>query len=267
VRSSQALCISVFGTIAESPHRKKVMQEILGAAGVVLRPEGSPRLCCEVRERREVLNEIGGSNATCPDVLVDWPGVVLTIESKFTEHLGPCGQIDARRPSGKLVIKARACSGNHETGSDLRTGTDAACRLTVSENEGHRGYRSPRRYWEVASRLFRPEIVEPPRSPCPFADGKYQLMRNLCFAAALAQNGLPHRGFAFLLAYAGAAPSATESASDFEAFRTMLLPTVAQCVGAITYEKLSDVLRTHHHEELATWLDERLKAGVEGRST
>jgi hypothetical protein len=30
-------------------------------------------------------------------------------------------------------------------------------------------------------------VLAPPRFPCRFADGKYQLMRNLCFAAALAK--------------------------------------------------------------------------------
>lgn len=165
--SSQALCVSVFGTIAESAHPAALMQHIVDAAGVALRPDGEPRLCCEVRERRDVLNEIGGRNATCPDVLVEWPQLVLTIESKFTEHLGPCGQIQLLRPGGKRAIKAGACSGNHEEGSDLRTETDAACRLTDAENEGRRGYRSPRRSWEVGSRLFRPEVMEPPRSPCP----------------------------------------------------------------------------------------------------
>jgi hypothetical protein len=253
------LCISVFGTIAESPRRAELMQQILGEADIDLRPAGDPKLCCEVRGRRDVRNEIGGSNATCPDVLVNWPGLVLTIESKFTEHLSPCGQVDLRRRGGRVFIGPKKCSGNHEVGSDLRTKTEAACRLTIPENEGGRGYRSPRRYWEVGQRLFRPEVLQPPRSPCPFADGKYQLMRNLCFAAALAEQSSPQRDFAFLLAHVGAAAAAAESIADFAEFQAMLLPKVALRVGAITYKQILEVLCANGEDELAEWLDGRLR--------
>ncbi|MFN2469718.1 MAG: hypothetical protein ABR583_01785 [Gaiellaceae bacterium] len=156
VWASQALCISVFGTIAESSNRGELMRRILAAARIGVDPAGEPDLRCEVRGRRDVLNEFGGANATCPDVLVEWPTLTLTIESKFTEHLGPCGQIALRRGKSGTTIVAKKCSGDHETGSDLGTKTAAACRLTVPENEGRRGYRSPRRYWEVAGSLFRP---------------------------------------------------------------------------------------------------------------
>jgi hypothetical protein len=64
--SSQALCVSVFGAIGDSPARADLMQQILTAAGVSVQPKGDPELRCEVRGRRDVLNEIGGSNATCP---------------------------------------------------------------------------------------------------------------------------------------------------------------------------------------------------------
>jgi hypothetical protein len=260
--SSQALCISVFGAIAESPARAELMQQTLTAAGVSVQPEGDPELLCEVRGRRDVLNEIGGSNATCPDVLVEWPSLTLTIESKFTEHLSPCGQIDLRQRQGRTEIRPKKCSGNHELGSDLRTRTDAACRLTVPENEGRRGYRSERWYWKVGAGLFRQDVLAPPRSPCPFADGKYQLMRNLCFAAALAAKHSSRHDFAFVLAYVGQAKSASGSEADFAAFHEMLLPEAAARTGAITYEKIAAMLKENGQGELAEWVDERLRAGV-----
>lgn len=267
VWASQALCISVFGTIAECPNRGELMREILNAAGVRVAAQGEPELHCEVRGRRDVLNEIGGSNATCPDVLVEWPKLVLTIESKFTEHLGPCGQINLRRSKRETRIEAKKCSGNHEIGSDLQTNAQAACRLEVAENEGRRGYRSPRRYWQVSAGLFRPEVIEPPRSPCPFADGKYQLMRNLCFSAALAEQHSVKDGYAFVFAYAAGAKTAAESASDFEAFHEMLLPDVVPHVGSITYERIAGILRTSGETELANWLETRLEAGVAARAS
>lgn len=259
--SSQALCVSVFGTIAERPSRRELMSQILREARVELRADDEPTLECEVRGRRDLLNEYGGSNPTCPDVLVRWPTAVLTIESKFTEHLGPCGQIELSRRQGRRKIRPGACSGNHGEGSDLRTQTTAACRLTVPENEGRRGHRSPRRYWEVGSMVFRREVVALPSSPCPFADGKYQLMRNLCFAAALAEaEGLPR--FGLLLAHVGAAPSARDSAEEYREFRDLLLPAMMSRVGAITYERIGEILRCSGETELADWLDVRLAAGL-----
>ena len=264
--SSQALCISVFGAIAESPDRSRIMQRILAAARVELRPAGEPELRCEVRGQRDVLNEIGGSNATCPDVLVEWPQATLTIESKFTEHLGACGQIDLRRARGRTEIRPKKCSGNHASGSDLQTKTNAACRLTVPENEGRRGYRSERWYWNVGARLFREDVLAPPHSPCPFADGKYQLMRNLCFAAALAEQHSPGADYAFVLAYVGQAKSAAESEADFGAFYEMLLPEASTRTGAITYETIATVLEENKQTGLAEWIDDRIRAGVAARA-
>lgn len=238
------------------------MQRIISAAGIEIDTAGVPELCCEVRGHRQVLNEIGGANPTCPDVLAEWPELVLVIESKFTEHLGHCGQIELRRRGGRVEIKPRACTGNHTPGSDIRTENTAACRLTIAENEGRRGYRSPRRYWEVGARLFKPEIIAPPRSPCPFAAGSYQLMRNLCFAAAMAQEKKPHKGYAFVLAFVASAPGSAETEADFAAFRAMLLPNAASRVGAISHEAIADVLRTHREGELADWIDQRVGEGL-----
>src|SRR6266542_1760358 len=89
--SSQAICI-VFGAVAESDRRDALVHDILTSAGVRLETTGEATLKCEVRGRRDVLNEHGGSNPTCPDVLITWADAVMTVESKFTEHLGTCGQ-------------------------------------------------------------------------------------------------------------------------------------------------------------------------------
>ncbi|MFN2469717.1 MAG: hypothetical protein ABR583_01780 [Gaiellaceae bacterium] len=91
-------------------------------------------------------------------------------------------------------------------------------------------------------------------------------MRNLCFAAALSEQRRPHHEFAFLLAYAGCATTADESAAEFEAFREMLLPRVVRRVGSITYETVADVIRTAGEIELSEWLETRLEAGVVSRA-
>jgi hypothetical protein len=263
IYSSQALCISVFGTIATSDRRAMIVDDILATAGIDLKTKGDTELKCEMRDRRDVLNEYGGSNPTCPDVVIDWSDAVMTVESKFTEHLGTCGQIKAqkiKRPDGRKVTRPPACSGNHEIGSDLRTRTAAACRLTIQERT-----RLPRLYWDVGRRLFRPDVLTPPRQPCPFRDRQYQLMRNICFAARLSE--LQRRPtFGFLLVYVAAAPVAHDSEHDFAEFKAMLLPEVARLAGAISYEQIEEIVRRHEQTALADWLGLRIRQGIAARA-
>jgi hypothetical protein len=262
VHSSQALCVSVFGSLASSAKRASFLVDAFEAAGIAPHPVGEPSIECEVRDRRDILNEYGSRNPTCPDVLIRWPGVVLTIESKFTEHLGGCSQARTSRikVNGRYRILPAACTGNHEPGSDLRTGTGAACRLTVPE-----GSRTSRRYWEVGATLFSSAVITGAALPCPFRDGHYQLMRNLCFAAALAEvEGL--HGFAMLLAFVGASPAAIETRSVFAAFQTLLLPEIKPRVGIISYEQLAKIAREHSEYELADWIIERIEKGIASAS-
>lgn len=260
IYSSQALCISAFGAIALSPHGGDIIKAMLDSAGVELGAAGEPEVVCELRGRRDVLNEHGGGNPTCPDVLVSWPDVVLTVESKFTEHLGPCSQVKEIKTRRGVVTRPAACSGDHAVGSDLRTKTDAPCRLTIRE-----GDRTPRLYWEVGEQLFLPDVLAIPRRPCPFRDGHYQLMRNVCFAARLAELERRPR-FGFLLAYAKAARVAGETEQTFAEFRDMLLPHVRPLVGTVTYEEIARIARRSGERELAAWLDDRLPAGVAAKA-
>jgi hypothetical protein len=92
-------------------------------------------------------------------------------------------------------------------------------------------------------------------------------MRNLCFAAALAEEHSAQHSFAFLLAYTGAANNAEDSASDFAAFHNMLVPEVAPHVGSVTYETIADVLRASGETELGDWLDGRINEGLAARAS
>lgn len=261
--SSQALCISVFGAIAESSRRQLLMEAILEAAGMSSPPQSTPELLCEVRGRRDVLHEYGGSNPTCPDVLAEWPDLVLTIESKFTEHLSPCGQVTLRERRGQTTIEPANCSGDYEVGSDLKTKEAVPCRLTVDENAGRRGFRSARLYWDVGAEVFRATAVRPPQRPCPFADRRYQLMRNICFARALASRSEKlARDYGFLLVYVGSAPSSAATRSDFAAFREMLQPAARERSGAIEYEAVASILGAHGETELSAWLATRIPVGL-----
>lgn len=253
--SSQALCISVFGALDGHRRSAEILAKIGAAAGVAL-PDTPPSIVCEDRSHPEVLNEMGGrSIPTSPDVLVSWPSFVLTVESKFREGLGPCGQTKPRRTKSHGV-EPPACTGDHATGSDRKTGTDAACRLTVWD-----GQREPRRYWEVAERLFRPEELAVPRHPCPFSDGRYQLMRNITFASEFARlTGRDH--FAFLVAYVAASPSATHTEALMSTFADMLLPSARARFGLVSYETIAGIAAEHGDVALAEWIAKRIADGL-----
>jgi hypothetical protein len=68
-----------------------------------------------------------------------------------------------------------------------------------------------------------------------------------------------------VLAYVGQAKSAGESEADFGAFYEMLLPVAAALTGAITYETIATIPKENEQNELAEWLDERIRAGVAAR--
>jgi hypothetical protein len=255
IYSSQVLCISVFGALDGHPRGTPILRAIGAAAGIDL-PVDAPSIVCEDRSHPNILNEKGrGSIPTSPDVLVRWPSFVLAVESKFREGLGPCGQT-RRRYTKSRGNEPPACTGDHARGSDRKTGTNAACRLTSWD-----GDREPRRYWEVAGRLFRQEVLAIPKRPCPFADGRYQLMRNLCFAAEFASIET-FSGFSFLLAYVGGSPSAGHTRELAREFRQMLLPDVRSRFGTVTYEQIAEIAATQGETKLGQWISTRLRAGL-----
>lgn len=266
--SSQALCVSVLETVAaRSPGvRDQLVAALVQAAGLPAPSLGGTAMEAEVRAHRELLNELGAGTPTALDGLVTWDRGVVTIESKFTEPaFESCGQIKSWRlkpgdPRFDPADPKRGfpnCSGEHAHGSDHKPSTaylDAACRLTVAD-----GRRSPRRYWDVAPLLFRPEVTAVPRSPCPFASSNYQLMRNIAFAHQwAARDGLPYYGFLVLIVEAS--PDAETLRDQFARFRLLLREHVAARVGLLTYEEAVPILAHHGETELAAWVAARIAA-------
>jgi len=245
--SSQALCVSVWGTIASLRRRGRILDDVFAAAGFAQPKLSQAQITCEVRDQGALLNELGArSTATCLDALLTWPLGVMAIESKFTEReFGACSQ-----------PRNGWCSGEHAPGSDLKHGTSAPCRLTTYDGE-----RTPRLYWTVGEQLFRADVLAAPRSPCPFAGPSFQLMRNLAFAAAAAgRRRLPW--FGFLVSYVAAAPGAPKLLSEVATFRALLRDDVQSRVQAVSYEQIAEVLRHRGERELASDIDRRLEAGL-----
>jgi hypothetical protein len=266
--SSQALCVSLLETVAARPPgvRDQLLAALVQAAGLPAPSLGDAAVEAEVRGHRELLNELGAGTPTALDGLVTWDRGVVTIESKFTEPtFESCGQIKRLRvkpgdPRFDPADPKRAfanCIGEHGRGSDHKPTTahlDAACRLTIAD-----GRRTPRRYWDVAPSLFRPEVTAVPTSPCPFASSNYQLMRNIAFAHEwAARERLPYYGFVVLIV--DASPNAKTLRDQFARFRRLLRDEVAARVGLLTYEDAVPILAHHREAELAGWVAARIAA-------
>jgi hypothetical protein len=88
-KSSQALCVSVWGTVAAHPNRTAFVNEVFAAAGLDLGAVTAPRIRCEAGADgglAHLLNETGGNaTATCVDAMVEWSGGTVCVESKLTE--------------------------------------------------------------------------------------------------------------------------------------------------------------------------------------
>lgn len=272
--SSQALCVSVWGTLAAHRQRARIVSEVFEAAGLDLGPLRGPSIRCEAGaggELATLLNETGGNaTPTCVDALVEWAGGVVAVESKFTEpSFGACGQTQPRtdRPPGAkgTVLKlAAACSGRYGTGSDQKTGTRAPCRLQTWD-----GDRAPRLYWQIAWEAFAPEVLVPDGRPCPFAEPAFQLMRNLLLARAKAS---PHarridraqapivaqREWGLLVAHVEGHPNAAAHRREVEEFRDLLLDDVRRRVGIVSYEQIVPILREHRLDGLADDVERRI---------
>lgn len=264
--SSQALCVSVFETIARRPEpvRDAILTDALTHAGITADDLKAAQVETEVREHRAVLNEIGGGTPTALDGLISWQSGVVSIESKFTEQeFGGCSQVrpskvspaDPRFDPTDATKRLANCTGRHEVGSDLKPATQplqAACRLTVQDRN-----RRPRMYWELAPELFQPSVTALGQT-CPFRGDSYQLMRNMSFAYKWSRDEkLPH--FAFLVMLVDAAPAAEAMRLVVEKFRAMLLPQRRSHLGVLSYEALADVLDGQHGEHaLAHWIRGRI---------
>ncbi len=175
LHSSQAFCLSVWGTFA-AERGGRVRSEVAALAG----DQGFSAEIDAARGRFEItfedvdrqrLNE--NSAPTNLDALLRFRGLAVAVESKLTESFGSCSQ------AGKTPKK---CSGVFGPGSDLKTRTNAACRLDLPD-----GRRSARAYWDVMRRLSKDDAY-PTGQPCAFAGPAYQVMRVI---ASAAQAGYP----------------------------------------------------------------------------
>ena len=155
LNSSQAFCISVWGTFAAPNGNavRSIVANLLQDTGFLDAVISTPvafELTLENVDR-DRLNEHPSNmgNATNLDALLRFPRLTVVVESKLTETFGSCSQ-----PPWQ-------CSGTYGRGSDLKTHTDAPCRLAVPD-----GRRAARTYWNVMRRLSDDDAYIQGQ-PCP----------------------------------------------------------------------------------------------------
>lgn len=227
--SSQVFCVSAFGTLRQLPVRDQVIGRMLGTQE--LPTSDDPAWSIELEaERPDLLSEHGRVQPSSIDALLQSRRAVHCLESKFLR--------DAVAGFGGCSQPKQQCAGFYGPGSDLKTKTNAWCRLEVWD-----GDRSPRSYWSLGRAYFRDSVYTKQSSgeTCPFDGPNYQLMRNFLFAAALAQRkGLPSFGVVAIVP----AKKSGKLERQIESFRTTILqPAYATYIRLVTYERLIELLR------------------------
>jgi hypothetical protein len=190
-RSSQGLCVSVWGTLANDRRRTKILDAIFGLAGVRLAKVSAPRITGEAvptaaLPRYSMREE--GTPRRHVSTLSSSGREVSSVSRANSRSQRSANAAKLRRGLTTLPVhrsKKSRCP-QHVTaamarGSDRKTLSNAPCRLQVWD-----GDRAPRLYWQIGWDIFRPEVLRPDGRPCPFAGPSFQLMRNLALACAAA---------------------------------------------------------------------------------
>ena len=218
--SSQALCISVSGTIAAEGTRavRAIIGDLVSDPELQATLSTIPLVTLECVDR-SVLDEHGGTPTTI-DAFLEWPNLLAVVESKLGEPLGKCGMVPKK------------CDGGYGTGAAIATRTDVGCRLAVADAR-----RGARRYWDVMERI---SIAGSYRrgEQCAFAGKEFQAMRNIAFAAEAGCRA--SRDWRAVFAFSRTIHPDTDT--SVEAVVTRLQPEHRRRVLRLDYDELRDRL-------------------------
>jgi len=256
-RSSQALAVSVFGTVAVHPSRQVLIDEALRLMfGWDPQNDGEWRVNLERTLPTSLLHE---PRPTQADVLLESETGVVLLECKFTEVGG--GSCSQTKPlsSGKHKGLIQ-CDGNYRQQTNPVNGKTARCALFAKDIH----------YWKYIPRYFDLG-KDKDYDPCPFAGSAYQYMRNVLAAAQLArQKGKPKEGqraaFGLIYVEGGAFSMANEVAdpqSEWGQFAARLRSDAPVAVQAVSYQRLLKAWCQCFPEDeslagLAEWFAERV---------
>jgi len=254
-RSSQAFCLSAFGTLRSIGARDGILEQLFRHALPTFPSRSRPRRWSIIPEAEnpELMSEHGNMQATSIDALCLSSDEVVCIESKFAT--------DAAHGFGGCSQFPKKCAGFRGPGSDIAKRTGAWCRLESWENE-----RSPRAYWNLGKSWFRPEIFREQTidSACALRGSHYQLMRNFLFAAATAERDKKSHFFVLTI---GPRRFAAKLVEQVQAFRSeILLPEFHKQIAFVEYEDYVQILGRGDNadaKELAEFLRGRIQNVVE----
>lgn len=249
-RSSQVFCLSAFGTLRSVSAKDRILEALIRHALPGFPARSRPRQWSILPEAEspELLSEFGTQQATSIDALCLSSDEVVCIESKFAT--------DAEHGFGGCSQFPKACAGFRGPGSDIARQTDAWCRL-----ENWEGRRSPRAYWSLGKRWFRPEVFnrQTASDVCALLGANYQLMRNFLFAASIAERDGKSRFGVLAIGPRRFAPLLAEQVAAFR--RDILLPEFQDLIAFVDYEAYADILdaaNDHDAAQLAEFLRERI---------
>lgn len=250
--SSQALAVSVFGTLAVHPLQNDLIDETLGLvfgwndAGVDWRVDLEWTLASSL---------LGERTPTAVDVLLHSKRQAVLLECKFTEPGGgPCSQpkpLSSGRHKGLIQ-----CDGNYREQVNPINNKAARCALSA------KGIR----YWQFIPAYFDLDSGRD-YEPCPFAGPAYQYMRNVIAAGQWARRKKMDRvAFALIYAAGNSYPVSNEAAdtqSEWAKFVASLRSDSSVVVQAISYQRLLEIwCRSHPDDrvlaELDRWVTERI---------
>ena len=158
VQSSQALMLDVFGFLVNSKYKDEIVNTIFHEN------DRNWKIIFEYTDS-SLLNE---SRSSQIDVLITGKNTNLIIECKYTENDGGyCSQT-------KKIKEIIQCNGNYEIQVNQKNNKTSKCALSA------KGIK----YWDFISKTYNIN-VNIDLKPCPFKNGNYQWMRNICFSKAL----------------------------------------------------------------------------------
>ena len=235
IRSSQVFCLSAFGSLRRYKEKDEIINTLFGSCFKDMAPE---KWIIEPEANdRKLLGE-SGNQPTSIDMLFTSKESVICMESKYIE--------DAKSGFGGCSQYKKDCNGFYGPGSDAKCGTHAWCRL-----ENWDGKRSPRLYWSLGKRYFQPEVfnMQTQGETCPFSGPYYQLMRNVLFAATLAEvKSRPYWGVVAICPEKNAF-SLTRQVNSFK--EKILLPEFHNRMKLIHYEDYISILNSYEGQPSA----------------
>jgi hypothetical protein len=247
IRSSQAIAVEFFSTIKNLTASDQIVGgwmdhlglHFLGPWTITLEEPVAPAL-------------LGERRPTQVDALARGSDGLVLFECKFTEHDG--GGCSQWRPIRRGPHNGRRqCNGRYENQTNPVNGVEGRCALTG------KGIR----YWDWVPRVMAVDADED-YNPCPFRDGRYQWMRNLVVAAALAGNERGRSAFVILYVDDGPFPMARRIQSKEWAEFEALVAGNSVPLKTVSYQTLLRIARESCAEtdapvleELKRWLDRK----------